>query len=216
MQKALIVVNPISGGKNKKTVIELISQKLSKDISHEFIYWESPDQMNTISERLRNDIFDIAIAVGGEVGGAYGFSLALKSDGTVYSWGTNSLNTNSISGQLGTGSAETHSKVPAQISTLSNITAISAGMLHGLALKSDGTVVAWGGSFAGQSNVPAGLNSAIAVAAGYAHSLALKSDGTVVAWGANDHGESTVPAGLGGDPPFDGATRFKEDGLAPR
>lgn len=66
MLKALIVVNPIAGGKNKKPVIELINQNLSKDISPEFIYWEKPEQRGEIITRLKNEIFDIAIAVGGD------------------------------------------------------------------------------------------------------------------------------------------------------
>src|SRR5438445_4898454 len=75
--------------------------------------------------------------------------------------------------------------------------AITAGG-HSLALKNDGTVVAWGSNASGQSTVPAGLNSVVAIAAGGLHSLALKNDGTVVAWGANECGESAVPAGLNG------------------
>jgi hypothetical protein len=81
---------------------------------------------------------------------------------------------------------------------LNNVTAIAAGHYFGIALKSDGTVVAWGDNDFGQTNVPAGLANVTAIAAGYNHSLALKSDGTVAAWGSNEHGQTTVPAGLSG------------------
>ena len=74
---------------------------------------------------------------------------------------------------------------------LSNVKAISAGGHHSLALKEDGTVVAWGAT-----NVPAGLANVKAVSAGANHSLALKEDGTVVAWGDNYYGQTDVPAGL--------------------
>jgi hypothetical protein len=85
---------------------------------------------------------------------------------------------------------------------------------HALALRSEGSVAAWGwnygagvlGSrdiFYGQAVVPAGLSNVVAIAAGSLHSLALKSDGTVVGWGANEvfgdgdfTGQATVPAGL--------------------
>ena len=50
-----------------------------------------------------------------------------------------------------------------------------------MALKADGTVVAWGDNGEGQADVPAGLTDVIAIAAGLSHSVALKSDGTVVA-----------------------------------
>ena len=64
------------------------------------------------------------------------------------------------------------------------MTAIAAGNGHTVALKSDGTVVAWGYNFYGQTTVPPGLSGVTAIAAGY-HTVALKSDGTVVAWGDN-------------------------------
>ena len=72
-------------------------------------------------------------------------------------------------------------------------------------------VVAWGAGTnygaapnAGQSIVPAGLNSAVAVAGGGYHSLALRADATVLAWGAGtsnsliapNYGQSMVPGGL--------------------
>jgi hypothetical protein len=69
---------------------------------------------------------------------------------------------------------------------------------HSLALRSDGTVVAWGYNFDGQCNVPPGLGGVTRIAAGEFFSLALKSDGTVVAWGANDYGQCDVPIGLNG------------------
>jgi alpha-tubulin suppressor-like RCC1 family protein len=50
-----------------------------------------------------------------------------------------------------------------------------------VALKSDGTVVAWGQNSDGQTNVPVGLRGVMAIAAGSRHTVALKSDGTVVA-----------------------------------
>jgi hypothetical protein len=89
------------------------------------------------------------------------------------------------------------------------VIAIAAGYYHSLALKSDGTVVAWGATGVvdyGQADVPAGLSGVTAIAAGGSHSLALKSDGTVVAWGAAssgslgdmDDGQADVPAGLSG------------------
>src|SRR6266478_5125463 len=74
--------------------------------------------------------------------------------------------------------------------------AIAAGGYHSLALKSDGTVLAWGYDSFGESTVPPNLTGVIAIAGGDVHSLALKSDGTVVAWGDNELGQSTAPANL--------------------
>jgi hypothetical protein len=66
---------------------------------------------------------------------------------------------------------------------LSNVVAIAAGNNFSLALRSDGTVAAWGTSSFGLTNVPAGATNIIAIAAGYQHALALRSDRTVITWG---------------------------------
>jgi hypothetical protein len=76
---------------------------------------------------------------------------------------------------------------------LTNVVAIAAGYLHSLALKADGTVVAWGDNLFGQSTVPAGLTQVVAVSGGVYHSLALTAEGTVVKWGQDS---GSVPAGL--------------------
>src|SRR5262249_20019038 len=79
---------------------------------------------------------------------------------------------------------------------LPNAIAIAAGDSHGLALKSDGTVAAWGLNANGQTVVPFGLTNVVAIAAGANHSIALKADGKVVAWGLNTSGQTTVPTNL--------------------
>ncbi|NBW96213.1 MAG: hypothetical protein EBR28_05685, partial [Planctomycetia bacterium] len=81
---------------------------------------------------------------------------------------------------------------------LADVIQISACSDNVLALKADGTVVAWGDNTYGQSSVPAGLSGVKAVAAGGMGSLALKEDGTVVYWGSPYAGRGLVPAGLSG------------------
>jgi hypothetical protein len=81
---------------------------------------------------------------------------------------------------------------------LSNVVAIAAGGGHGLALRANGTVVAWGENRHGQASVPDRLADVVAIAAGEDHSLALRADGTVVAWGNNSVGQTDVPANLAG------------------
>ena len=73
---------------------------------------------------------------------------------------------------------------------------IAEGANHSLALKEDGTVVAWGSNSFGKCNVPRRLNEVVALAAGGNHSLALKEDGTVVAWGENSDSQCDVPRRL--------------------
>src|SRR5204863_862308 len=64
-----------------------------------------------------------------------------------------------------------------------------------LAVKMDGTVVAWGLNSYGAATVPPGLSNVVAISEAD-HSLALKSDGTVLAWGDNSEGQLAVPVGL--------------------
>ena len=74
-------------------------------------------------------------------------------------------------------------------STLTNIVAIASGEVHGLALREDTTVVAWGNDWAanfGVTNVPAGLSNVVALSAGYDYSLALRGTGEIVGWGSGD------------------------------
>lgn len=83
---------------------------------------------------------------------------------------------------------------------LNQVVAVAGGRQHSLALKSDGTVVAWGDDSDGQSSVPSGLSNVIAIAANQTHSLAATSEGKVVAWGCGramyNLGQCTVPSGL--------------------
>jgi len=128
----------------------------------------------------------IAISAGGY------HSLALKSDGTVWSWGSN------FAGEIGDGTISTRA-TPVQVTGISGIVAISAGSIHSMALKSDGTLYAWGFNADGRigdgtttnrfSPVVVGISNVTKIAAGGWHSLAVKSDGTVWSWGKNADGQ---------------------------
>ena len=139
-------------------------------------------------------------------------SLALTRSGQVYAWGSRSH------GQLGDGTRETGLPVavPQKVPGLTEITAVAAGGQHSLALRKDGTLMAWGSNWNGQlgnGKLKAGSHSAVpqpvigsdskgllasvvGVAAGGLHSLAVTADGQVYAWGYNGTGQ--IPSGTRG------------------
>jgi alpha-tubulin suppressor-like RCC1 family protein len=133
-----------------------------------------------------------AVSAGGD------FSLALRKNGTVMAWGYNE------EGELGSGN-ETSSDVPVAVKDLNGVKAVAAGLnwqgapatgCFGLALRNNGTVMAWGNNEEGQlgdgglqsSDIPvpvSGLSHVKAISAGGAFGLALLQNGTVMSWGDN-------------------------------
>jgi alpha-tubulin suppressor-like RCC1 family protein len=111
----------------------------------------------------------VAIAAGG------GHCLALREDNTVVGWGNNNL------GQA-TGTPASNAPyrsegvVTLQGQTLTNVIAIAAGSDSSLALKGDGTVVAWGYLDHRPSAVPAGLRGVVAIAAAENFCLAITTN----------------------------------------
>src|SRR5205814_459677 len=112
-------------------------------------------------------------------------SMALKTDGTVWTWGENSR------GQLGDGTTVGRTS-PAQV--MSGVKSIAAGDYHSLALKTDGTVWGWGldavagASGSGYQSLPQQhpfVQNVVSIDAGSFHNLAITSVGDVLAWGDN-------------------------------
>ena len=146
------------------------------------------------------------------------FSVALKTDGSVWTWGNNQY------GQLGNGKIENvSSSEPAHVlgvngeGYLENIKQISAGTNTVSALTADGKVVSWGLNGSGQignntytnTGMPVyaqkqvevtdaegvtsikyeDLDHIVQISQGSDHALALAEDGTVWSWGSNAVGQ---------------------------
>lgn len=123
------------------------------------------------------------------------FSLALTADGRVLGWGDNNW------GQLGVRGPLVSPSTPVEIPGIDCVVSVAAGDYHTVAVRSDGTVWAWGlntfgglgrGTFGGLYPDPApvpGISDANSVAAGALHTLVLLNDGTVLAFGWNYAGQ---------------------------
>jgi alpha-tubulin suppressor-like RCC1 family protein len=143
-----------------------------------------------------------------QVSGGYGHTAAIKTDGTLWTWGANT------SGELGrnpdtssrltpvttfaggTNWADTATTDPAELYTL------SCGGRHTAAIKTDGTLWTWGLNGYGQlgdntSNAArstpvttfAGGTNWKQVSGGGRHTAAIKADGTLWTWGLNASGQ---------------------------
>lgn len=116
-------------------------------------------------------------------------SIALMSDGTVWTWGYNALN-----------DSDNDSSTPTKVSGLSDVKSISAGTNHNLAVKKDGSLWAWGLNGVGElgnsdnsdSDVPImikDLSYLYNIEAGNSFSLAEDEFGRFYSWGLNDYGQ---------------------------
>ena len=126
------------------------------------------------------------------VSGTTGFGFALKTNGTLWSWGING------SGQLGLGNV-TYTSSPKQVGLLTNWAKITAGPSTGIAIKTDGTLWIWGNGGSGQlglgnttsysSPKQVGALTTWAEVYGCGSSAAIKIDGTLWVWGLNNKGQ---------------------------
>lgn len=123
------------------------------------------------------------------------FSLGIKTDGTLWAWGQNS-------NRLGLGLGNlANQNLPTQVGTANDWATVSAGNVHSLAVKTNGTLWSWGNGQFGQlgngvfsSATPnvtqiGTANDWITVSAGNRFSLAIKNTGTLWAWGWNNTGQ---------------------------
>ncbi len=110
-------------------------------------------------------------------------SLALKNDGSLWSWGANRY------GQLGDGTTN-NSFVPTMIGTDQDWRTISAGAFNSYALKNDGTLWGWGASAGGNDLSPRQIAPGTNWVAISAHDFvfgAIRADGTLWLKGGNAH-----------------------------
>ena len=126
--------------------------------------------------------------------GERGTSFALKSNGELWAWGDNGC------GQLGLGTSATYKITPQRVGSANDWVAIAGGAFHSLAVKSNGTLWAWGCNDYGQlglgplpgTNTPTQVGNDTdwyAVSGGSSHTVAIKSNGSLWTCGDNPYGQ---------------------------
>ena len=147
------------------------------------------------------------------------FTAAIKTDGTLWTWGYN------FYGQLGDNTGTNRSTPVTTFSGGTNWKQVYCGQQHTAAIKTDGTIWTWGSN----SNGQLGDNTVIArstpvttfaggtnwkqVACGYNHTAAIKTDGTLWTWGRNAYGQIGDNTTINRSTPvttFAGGTNWKQ------
>jgi alpha-tubulin suppressor-like RCC1 family protein len=141
-----------------------------------------------------------------QVSCGYAHTVAIKTDGTLWTWGQNAYK------QLGHSNASGSVATPTQVGTATIWKQVAGGSYHTAAIQTDGTLWSWGRNSQGQlGNSTIGGNViTIAqvgtattwkqVAGGQYHTAAIKTDGTLWTWGRNNEGQLGINlSGVGVD-----------------
>ena len=157
-----------------------------------------------------------------QVSGGREHTAAIKTDGTLWSWGDNAT------GQLGDNTSFTQRSTP--VTTFAggtNWKQVACGMRHTAAIKTDGTLWAWGrNQFPGRLGDNTSASDRLTpvttfaggtnwkqVSAGYQQTVAIKTDGTLWTWGGNSDGQlgdNTTTGRLTPVTTFSGGTNWKQ------
>ncbi|GAB3831667.1 T9SS type A sorting domain-containing protein [Hymenobacter jeollabukensis] len=125
-----------------------------------------------------------------QVAAGGGYSLSLHTDGTLWTWGNNTL------GQSGNGQAGDYQFSPVQTGVGAVWQSVGAGQTHTVAIRQDGTLWAWSANNIGQLGdgtttnrlAPVQIGTATtwqSLSAGTGYTVAVRTDGTLWAWGNN-------------------------------
>lgn len=143
-------------------------------------YYSSPKQIGALTNWAKVTGLQYAAA-------------AVKTDGTIWTWGYNN------NGQLGLNNATNYSS-PKQVGTLTTWLNIAGGGYHVLATRTNGALWAWGqnnygqlglgssGPYINSPNQVGSLTNWGSISAGFQISTSVKTDGTLWSWGRGLYG----------------------------
>jgi alpha-tubulin suppressor-like RCC1 family protein len=130
-----------------------------------------------------------------QVAGGNNHTAAIKTDGTLWTWGSNG------SGQLGDGTRTQRNTPVTTFTGGTNWKQVTSKGDHTAAIKTDGTLWTWGQNNSGQiGNNSSGIYETTPVTTfaggtnwkqvtcGVSHTAAIKTDGTLWTWGRNSYG----------------------------
>jgi alpha-tubulin suppressor-like RCC1 family protein len=131
-----------------------------------------------------------------QVAGGRKHTAAIKTDGTLWTWGSNAY------GQLGNNTSTDRSTPVTTFAGGTNWKQVDSGGYHTAAIKTDGTLWTWGYNFFGAlgnntttdrstpvTTFAGGTNWKQVAGGGYLHTAAIKTDGTLWTWGRNQFGQ---------------------------
>jgi alpha-tubulin suppressor-like RCC1 family protein len=161
-----------------------------------------------------------------QVSGGGSHTAAIKTDGTLWTWGGANF------GQLGNNATTVTSTPVTTFAGGTNWKQVDCGYFHTLAIKTDGTLWAWGQGFQGQlgnndfsdnRSTPvttfAGGTNWKQVSCGNAFTSAIKTDGTLWTWGLGSYGRLGVNNTIQRDTPVTtsaGRTNWKQVDCGPQ
>ena len=190
------------GGNNWKQVAS--SEKSTAAIKTDGTLWTYGDNDNgTLGDGTVSPRSSPVTTVGGGnnwktlcANGTYGTHLAaIKTDGTLWTWGSNGA------GQLGDNTITNKSSPVTTAGGGNNWNSVSVGWASTAAIKTDGTLWTWGHNGSGRLgdgtttsrsspvSIAGGGSNWKQVACGYSHMAAVKTDGTLWTWGVGSSGQ---------------------------
>lgn len=161
------------------------------------------DEYCVIPSFVLNEVEGLNFEGVADIAAGWGYAVALKNDGTVWTWGLNG------EGQLGYTTTDPYGMFPAKVTCSGGAEliakAISAGINHTAIIAPDNTVWTWGYNACGKLGIGTDVEKQLLpkqvfyqdgvtpfkakqVKAGSDSTVAVAEDGTVWAWGSNDYG----------------------------
>ena len=192
-------ITTIAGGTNWKQVSTGLGHTAAIKTNGELWVWGVNSYGVLGTNNISNYSSPVTTIAGGtnwqQVACGYYHTAAIKTDGTLWTWGFNSY------GGLGTNNTSSYSSPVTTSGGGTNWKQVTAGVGHTAAIKTDGTLWTWGGNDYGQlgDNTITAKSSPITTIAGgtnwkqvivgYYHTAAIKTNGELWTWGRNDFGQ---------------------------